>query len=44
MPVSHLGLLGMRERVTAAGGELTVGGAPGGGFRVEAELPWEAPS
>lgn len=34
------GLIGMRERVTAAGGELTCGAGPGGaGFRVTATLP-----
>ncbi|GAA2580833.1 sensor histidine kinase [Actinomadura fulvescens] len=34
------GLAGMRERVAAAGGELTFGPATGGsGFRVEARLP-----
>ncbi|OIJ97090.1 sensor histidine kinase [Streptomyces colonosanans] len=33
------GLLGMRERVTAVGGALTVGPRYGGGFRVHAILP-----
>jgi signal transduction histidine kinase len=33
------GLLGMRERAAAVGGELRVGPAPGGGFLVEAEMP-----
>jgi signal transduction histidine kinase len=33
------GLLGMRERATAAGGSLRTGPAPGGGFLVEARLP-----
>jgi signal transduction histidine kinase len=33
------GLIGMRERVALAGGELHVGPALGGGFRVEARLP-----
>ncbi|GAB3405134.1 sensor histidine kinase [Flindersiella endophytica] len=35
------GLKGMRERVSALSGELTVGQAPGGGFRVRAEIPLE---
>ena len=33
------GLSGMRERVALLGGELTTGDAPGGGFRVAADLP-----
>jgi signal transduction histidine kinase len=35
---SH-GLTGMRERAAAAGGELSIGVAPGGGFLIEATLP-----
>ncbi len=35
----HLGLLGMRERVTLVAGELRLGRAPAGGLRVEADLP-----
>ena len=35
----HLGLLGMRERIAAAGGTLTFGEAAMGGLRVEAHLP-----
>ena len=34
-----LGLIGMRERVEAAGGHLDTGNANGGGFRVHATLP-----
>ncbi len=33
------GLLGMRERAEALGGELEVGAVAGGGFKVRAELP-----
>ncbi|MDT0610867.1 sensor histidine kinase [Streptomyces lancefieldiae] len=33
------GLIGMRERATSAGGHVTAGGRPGGGFEVRAELP-----
>ncbi|WP_336706896.1 sensor histidine kinase [Oerskovia sp. USHLN155] len=36
------GLRGMRERVTDAGGTLTAGPLPQGGFVVEARIPWEA--
>lgn len=36
---SGLGLLGMRERVLAAGGSLVSGPTADGGFRVEARLP-----
>jgi signal transduction histidine kinase len=36
------GLLGMRERATAVGGELRTAEAPGGGFLVEARLPAKA--
>ncbi|MFI6035101.1 histidine kinase [Streptomyces sp. NPDC051315] len=46
-PVSHAvgglgsgrGIAGMRERAAAAGGELTAGPGPGGGWRVRATLP-----
>ena len=35
----HLGLLGMRERVTAVGGTLGIGSGPQGGLRIEARIP-----
>ena len=34
------GLIGMRERVTMYGGELTVGPGPGNGFTVSARIPY----
>ena len=34
------GLRGMRERAAALGGTMTVGAAPSGGIRVEADLPY----
>jgi signal transduction histidine kinase len=37
-----LGLIGMRERVTALGGELHAGPRDGGGFEVRAEFPARA--
>jgi signal transduction histidine kinase len=37
-----LGLIGMRERVTALGGRLDAGPCEGGGFQVRAELPVRA--
>ncbi|MER7519944.1 sensor histidine kinase [Streptomyces sp. NPDC126499] len=40
-PVPGLGLLGMRERVTALGGRVTAAPRPEGGFTVQAELPVE---
>jgi signal transduction histidine kinase len=44
-PAGHgLGLIGMRERVTALGGRLHAGPRDGGGFRVRAELPERARS
>ena len=39
-----LGLIGMRERVSALGGRLHAGPRDGGGFQVRAELPARAPS
>jgi len=37
---SGFGLLGMRERVEALGGEFAAGPRPEGGYRVHALLPW----
>ena len=34
------GLMGMRERIELWGGDLSVGAAPGGGFRVRATLTY----
>ena len=39
-----LGLIGMRERVTALGGRLHAGPRDGGGFQVRAELPTQGSS
>jgi signal transduction histidine kinase len=39
-----LGLVGMRERVSALGGRLRAGPQDDGGFQVRAELPARAPS
>jgi signal transduction histidine kinase len=39
VPDGGHGLLGMRERAAAVGGELSTGGAAGGGFLVAASLP-----
>ena len=36
------GLIGMRERVSVFGGELTAGPVPGGGYRMAARLPYAA--
>jgi signal transduction histidine kinase len=43
-PGPGLGLVGMRERVSALGGRLHAGPQPGGGFRVRAEIPVRAAS
>src|SRR6202451_3918666 len=40
----RLGLMGMRERVTALGGRLHAGPRDGGGFQVRAEIPAEIPA
>lgn len=42
--VPGVGLVGMRERVTALGGSLHAGPRPEGGFRVHATLPLVVPS
>jgi signal transduction histidine kinase len=42
---SHsLGILGMRERASAAGGSFHIENAPGGGIRLRAELPLKPPT
>ena len=41
MPDGH-GIVGMRERVAALGGQLSAGPRPEGGYRVFAELPLRA--
>ncbi|GAA2870969.1 histidine kinase [Streptosporangium fragile] len=38
------GLIGMRERTAMHGGDLSAGPAPGGGYRVAARFPVEAPA
>jgi signal transduction histidine kinase len=43
-PSNRLGLMGMRERVTALGGRLHAGPRDGGGFQVRAEIPAEIPA
>jgi len=42
--VPHLGVLGMRERVSAAGGTLQLAAADRGGMRVEAVVPTASPA
>jgi signal transduction histidine kinase len=41
---AHVGLAGMRERVAALGGDVTLTEAPGGGTIVEVRLPAAVPS
>lgn len=38
----HFGIMGMRERVTLFGGEMTIRGAPGEGTTVLATIPFDA--
>src|SRR5215211_4986826 len=40
LPGAGAGLVGLRERVQLAGGRLTTGPTPEGGWHVEAWLPW----
>ncbi|MGW6062534.1 sensor histidine kinase [Streptomyces sp. NPDC055189] len=44
VPGSGQGLIGLTERAMLAGGRIEHGTAGDGGFRVEAWLPWDAPS
>jgi ligand-binding sensor domain-containing protein/signal transduction histidine kinase len=39
LPVGHYGLVGMKERITRVGGELTVNSQPGGGAEVTFYIP-----
>jgi signal transduction histidine kinase len=41
LPVSRQGIRGMRERLLALGGRLTASPRAGGGFRVDASLPYQ---
>ena len=43
-PRPNLGILGMRERVAAAGGTLSTAGRPGGGFGVVVHVPAGEPA
>ena len=40
----HMGWLGMRERVTALGGQLAIGAAGAHGVRLDAQIPLEEAS
>ena len=42
LPGSGLGLVGLAERVTLAGGVLDCGPRPDGGWHVTARMPWPA--
>ena len=43
-PVPGVGLIGMRERVTALGGRLSADPRPEGGFTVRADIPLPGPT
>ena len=41
LPAGRQGIRGMRERLLALGGRLTAGPRPGGGFQVDAAVPYQ---
>ncbi|HVR09203.1 MAG TPA: ATP-binding protein, partial [Thermoanaerobaculia bacterium] len=41
LPAGGQGIVGMRERLLALGGRFTAGPRPGGGFLVDASLPYQ---
>ena len=41
LPASGLGLLGLAERAALAGGRISHGTDPGGGYAVRAWIPWD---
>jgi signal transduction histidine kinase len=41
LPAGRQGIRGMRERLLALGGRLVAGPCPGGGFRVDASVPYQ---
>jgi signal transduction histidine kinase len=43
LPAGRQGIRGMRERLLALGGRLAASPCPGGGFRVDASLPYQPP-